>query len=232
MPAEVPFDEELKAALHLECLAAARWEVRAGDQTFIIHGLRDAADLLDAPDYAREFVTQDRAPYWAQLWPAAAMLAQALWELPPGGGRAALELGCGLGLVSIAAARRGWRVTASDYDARALRIAEANARANGVALADTLLLDWHHCSDAPEFDLILAADVLYEYPLQTAILQVLQWLLAPGGLALIADPNRGPARAFPKKAGVAGFNVSIRPTWTDQVTGLRVDGTVLHLRRS
>ncbi len=43
-------------------------------RTFRLAGLRDAADLLDQPDYAKKFVEEDRAPYGMELWPAAPML--------------------------------------------------------------------------------------------------------------------------------------------------------------
>jgi predicted nicotinamide N-methyase len=232
MAAEVPFDQELKAALPLEGHAVARWEIRVGAALITIWGLRDAADLLDQPEFAREFVEQDRAPYWAQLWPAAVMLAETLWDMPLGDRRRALELGCGLGLGSIAAALRGWHVTATDYDERALRLTAMNARANGAVLAKCELLDWARCPASRRFDLVLAADILYQRQDHEAILAAIDRLLAPHGLAMIVDPNRVVAREFPEQVRAAGLLVTTAPRFTQQVTGQRVDGTVLSLRRA
>ena len=44
----------------------------------------------------------------------------------------ALDLGCGTGTNAIALARRGWRVTAVDFSAKAVRTARRKARAAGV----------------------------------------------------------------------------------------------------
>jgi len=43
-----------------------------------------------------------------------------------------LEIGCGSGILSFVAARRGARVTALDINPRAVRCTEANARSNGL----------------------------------------------------------------------------------------------------
>jgi ribosomal protein L11 methyltransferase len=54
-------------------------------------------------------------------------------ELPPGGGF--VDLGCGSGVLAIAAAKLGWApVIALDNDSAAVDAARANAAANGVAL--------------------------------------------------------------------------------------------------
>jgi predicted nicotinamide N-methyase len=44
-------------------------------------------------------------PYWARPWPSGIALAQAVAASPPARGASALEIGCGLGLPSLAAAR-------------------------------------------------------------------------------------------------------------------------------
>lgn len=48
-----------------------------------------------------------------------------------------LDIGCGVGAASIAAARAGHNVTAADIDPAALELTRRNARRNGVALATT-----------------------------------------------------------------------------------------------
>lgn len=59
-----------------------------------------------------------------------------LLELPPGG--ALLDLGCGSGVLAIAAAKRGWGpVRAVDFDPLAVEAARANAAVNGVEVLVT-----------------------------------------------------------------------------------------------
>jgi SAM-dependent methyltransferase len=69
-------------------------------------------------------------------WPAAdatPQVAALLAKLGPGRGRAALDLGCGEGRHSILLARKGWSVTAFDYDDGALAKAKSALRRAGVA---------------------------------------------------------------------------------------------------
>jgi predicted nicotinamide N-methyase len=202
-----------------------------GDRTVVGYGLRDAADLLDDPSFAQEFIERDRAPYWAQLWPAAVMLAEHLWAAPAGAGRSAIELGCGLGLVTISAALRGWSVTASDYDTRALAFVRANARLNGVAPADLIELDWSSPPALHEYDLVVAADVLYERPNQPFIVALLKRLIAPQGTAIIADPNRPAASGFIAELTRAGLIVETSIVRTAQPGAATVDGTLYRVAR-
>src|SRR4051794_29069406 len=71
---------------------------------------RESEDLLDE----RAFEREELLPYWAELWPSALALARSV-AVRSLRGRRVLELGCGLGLVSIAAALAGARVLATDW---------------------------------------------------------------------------------------------------------------------
>jgi predicted nicotinamide N-methyase len=100
-----------------------------------------------------------------------------------------VELGCGLALPSIVAALGGARVLATDWSPEALAYVERNARANGAKL-ETAHVAWADADvlvDAGPFDLVLAADVLYE-PRNSA--QLLELLPRLGGEVLLADPGR------------------------------------------
>lgn len=162
---------------------------------------RSADDLISEADFVRD----GRLPYWADLWPAAHVLAARVLE-EPGRGRRLLELGCGLGLVAIAAARAGFHVTASDYYEDALRFTRANAwRALGREVP-TRLLDWRAPPpDLGRFHLVVAADVLYERPNAEALAEVLARTIRAGGSALIADPGRVAAPAFLAECRARGW---------------------------
>jgi predicted nicotinamide N-methyase len=134
------------------------------------------------------------APYWSVLWRSGVALAREVDELQPRGLRV-VELGCGLGLPSIAASRAGAAVLATDADDEALALVARNAALNGVSV-ETARGDWN----APDrliargpFDLVLAADVLYESASVDPLLALLP-RLAPA--ALIAEPGRSDAAAF------------------------------------
>ena len=110
-----------------------------------------------------------------------------------------VELGCGLGLPSIAAARGGAVALATDAAPEALQLVERNAAANGVRV-ETAMADWGEPKkllDRAPFDLALGADVLYERHSVARLLELLPQL-APE--ALIADPGRPAADAFLEEA--------------------------------
>ena len=158
---------------------------------------RDAEALLSEESFERD----EFLPYWAELWASGVALAHDVSMRSLRGGRT-LELGCGLGLPSIAAARAGGRVVASDWSREAIAAAAENAERNGVQL-ETLRCSWA----APEplverapWDLVLASDVLYEARNGDALLALLPRLTAAGGEVWLADPGRAPAAGFLEEA--------------------------------
>jgi predicted nicotinamide N-methyase len=166
---------------------------------------RDAEALLDEDAFEHE----EFLPYWAELWPSALALARAVGPRALHGART-LELGCGLGLPSLAAALAGGRVLATDWSPDAVAMTARNARRNGIAL-DTLVCSW----TAPEpllergpWDLVLASDVLYEARNGDALLSLLPRLLAPRGEVWLADPGRPAAERF---LAADAFVVETRP---------------------
>ena len=82
----------------------------------------DPDQLLDDPLVADWNRHDDYMPYWAYLWPAAYLLAEAVarepWRalLDRSHPAEALEIGCGLGLAGLVAVARGLRVQFTDYD--------------------------------------------------------------------------------------------------------------------
>ena len=151
---------------------------------------RDAEALLDEEAFERE----EFLPYWAELWPSSLALARAIAGRALRGART-LELGCGLGLPSIAAAFAGGRVLATDWSAEAVDMTATNAERNDAAV-ETLVCSWTEpeplLARAP-WDLVLASDVLYEARNGDVLLELLPRL---GREVLLADPGRKPAGRF------------------------------------
>src|SRR3989441_12360176 len=154
----------------------------------------DRAALL-AADEAPE------PPYWAHLWSGAVVLAAAV----PRGARRVLELGCGLGLPGLTAARRGARVTFVDRVPAALAFVRASARAKGLAAVDLVAADTTAPALAARFDLVLAAELVYDRAAFPALARAIAGHLAPGGRALLADAGRINTRAFYAELGAAGL---------------------------
>jgi predicted nicotinamide N-methyase len=151
---------------------------------------RDAEALLDEHAFEHE----EYLPYWAELWPSGVALARRVAVRALRGARV-LELGCGLGLPSLAAALAGGRVLATDWSPQAIELLEQNAARNGAAL-ETALVDWARPQAIVErapWDLVLAADLLYERRNVPLLLELLPRLLGSRGELWLADPGREPA---------------------------------------
>ena len=161
-------------------------------RTFSILKPANPDDLIREED----FVKDERLPYWADVWPSSIILAEKLLELD-GSGRTALELGCGVGLSTLAGTSAGFDVLSTDYYEDALDVTRANVFRNLGTLARTRLVDWRHFpEDLGTFDLVFASDVLYEKEYAELLPILLRRLLVPRGIALIADPGRVAAPVF------------------------------------
>lgn len=162
---------------------------------------RSAEELISEEDFA----VDERLPYWAEVWPSSLVLAARMLE-EAGDGRRLLELGCGVGVVAAAAITAGFDVLATDYYDDALRFTRLNAwRATGREPA-TRHVDWRDFpADIGRFDVVVAADVLYERPYARLVADAVDRALAPGGVALIADPGRVAAEAFLRACRALGL---------------------------
>jgi predicted nicotinamide N-methyase len=168
--------------------------------------------LIMRPDDPESLIDESRfdqdefLPYWADLWPSGVTLARHVAELDLDGKRV-LELGCGIALPSFASALMSADVVATDWAPEAVDLVAVNAAANGLRVT-TAVLDWS-AGHPPggHFDLVMAADVLYEQRNAQPLLRVLEDTVSPGGEVLIADPGRRHAGAFFDEARAAGWSL-------------------------
>jgi predicted nicotinamide N-methyase len=165
-----------------------------GERDLTILRPRDGEALLDE----EAFATRDEyLPYWVELWPSGLALARAMHGRSLRGARV-LELGCGLALPSIAAALAGGRVLATDWSAHAVAVATENARRNGLEL-DGDVVSWYAPEDLVErgpWDIVLAADLLYEARNVPVLEELLPRLVGARGEVWLADPGRATAEEF------------------------------------
>ncbi len=179
--------------------------VTVASLTFALERPEDPESLIDET----AFEADELLPYWAERWPSSLALAEHVATLDLAG-RRVLELGCGLGLPSVVAARRGAVAVATDWAGDAIALLERNAARNGTKVT-AVTADWRE----PErfvalgpFDLVIAADVLYEARNAEPILALLEALDAP---ARIADPGRRHASAFLDAARHDGWKIVTEP---------------------
>lgn len=131
------------------------------------------------------------APYWAHLWGGGLALARHVLDHPETvANRRVLDLGCGNGVVGIAAAIAGARsVLCADIDRYALIATQLNAALNGVTLT-TLHADLTTGPAPPDTDLILVGDLFYDPDLAACVTAFLDRCLTQGVEILVGDPNR------------------------------------------
>jgi predicted nicotinamide N-methyase len=173
----------------IDGLAAEDVELADGLRLKILRPPSADALIDEAAFDAEEFL-----PYWAELWPSGLALARhvATLELE---GRRVLELGCGLGLPSLAAALRGAHVLATDWAEDAVALLRRNAGRNGVSLR-AAQVRWGEPEPllrAAPWDLVLGADLLYEARNADQLAALLPRL---GGEVLLAEPGRPYAKEF------------------------------------
>jgi predicted nicotinamide N-methyase len=223
----VPPPEEILARLGPDVREAVIVEGR----TFLIERPGESDRLLEHPAVHSAFDRDEYMPYWADLWPAARMLAKVILHEPWAPGREALEVGCGLGLPGIVALAVGLKITFSDYDPCALRYAAANARLNGFDDFRTLQLDWRRPPDDLRSGVLLASDLIYELRNVEPLVAFIRQVLVPGGVCLLTDQDRIPSHALRAELDRQGLPYTTQAVRAGEPGGRRLKGTLYRIRR-
>jgi predicted nicotinamide N-methyase len=158
-------------------------------------------DDLDLENDCRHLGDCQPPPYWAFCWGSGQALARFLLDRPDDvRGRCVVDFGSGCGVAAIGAALAGAReVVAVDLDPAARAATRENAARNGarVDVSSAIPDDW---------DILLAADVLYEGP----NLERLMALRGAGRAVLVSDPGRASSPRLPVEP-VARYAVQTLP---------------------
>lgn len=170
-----------------------------------------------------------------RLWPASLLLMRWLLSMAGrrgddetragsvfGGEGRVLEIGAGLGQVSVALARQGLKVVASDREPALVAAIAENAELNGVSRrCKPLLLDWSDAAQpaarqllkAQRFKVVVGADLVYSREGAQAVPTILRHALPCGGIAFVVNAvhHREGVHAFEAGLADAGFDVHARP---------------------
>jgi predicted nicotinamide N-methyase len=173
--------------------------------------VRDTNNLLDRID-VDEFNTDERLPYWAEIWPSSIALSEYLCS-KGFYGKSVLELGCGVGVVGIVAALEGAKVMMTDYEEDALKFTRMNIEKNFTqemldSLVEVMYLDWRTPTLSEKFDLIVGSDLIYEERNHEPILNLIKQYLREDGEAILTDPNRSTLEKFLMSADQFSFKMS------------------------
>ncbi|MEE4113586.1 MAG: methyltransferase [Desulfobacteraceae bacterium] len=132
----------------------------------------------------------DNFPLWAKIWEASGVLAGHLAGMPPDPTKTMLEIGCGLGMVGIVAARAGHRITMTERDPDALNFARANALANDCPEIAIERLDWNAPRMDGRFDMIVGSETIYKTEDIHGLEAMFDRYLNPDGSIILAEGVR------------------------------------------
>jgi predicted nicotinamide N-methyase len=159
--------------------------------------LANLADHVDRDALLRDERTSE-PPYWAHLWPAALALARLVVNAGARlDGRRVIEVGCGLGVPALVAARCGAAVVLTDRNVDAARFARHNLRRNGLQ-GSVAVMDWRQPAVCGPFDLCLAADVTYDPTANERLMDFLINSLASDGEVWLAESVRAEEATLPQ----------------------------------
>jgi predicted nicotinamide N-methyase len=181
----------------------------AATEVYVVADLErhvDGAQLLRDP-------SGTEPPYWALVWIGARAIAGRLRRQADLSGALALDLGCGLGLSGVVAGIHGAQVTFADYVPAALEFARANAAHNGLRRYEVRQLDFTSDRLGTRFDLILAADIVYDPAHYGALVGFLCEHLANDGTILLTESLRADAKRVIEMLVAEGFSDEVEAAW-------------------
>ncbi len=187
-------------------------------KTFLLERVKNLDDLVD--EISDDLFNEDeRLPYWAELWPSALGLTEyILQNQQMFDGKTVLELGCGMGLTTMALSfAKPKKLLATDYEKPAIEATQKNFVLNKIdTLPELQLLDWRKPDIENNFNTIVASDVAYEERFFQPLIDLFKKYLATDGEIILAEPNRTIARTFFGKLALAGFQFKSADNFVEQ----------------
>ncbi len=136
----------------------------------------------------------------------------------PLGGKSALDVGCGAGLLCEPMARLGAQVTGVDASAENIGVASAHSAAAGLDIR--YLAGELSGLDIGQFDLVTSMEVIEHVAEKAGFVADLAARLAPGGLMVLSTPNRTAASRIllVEAAEAVGYVPKGTHDWNDFIT--------------
>ncbi|MGE5255186.1 MAG: class I SAM-dependent methyltransferase [Hyphomicrobiales bacterium] len=149
--------------------------------------------------FRQNAVARGDSSLWARVWPASIVLAELVASMPVDPQREMIEIGGGLGHVSIVAAACGHRITCSEANPHALAFAKATAVLNGLPRLPVVHLDWGQPAVARAFDTVIGSELVYRDADIAPLERLFTLLLKPGGEVILVGEVRRTSDAFMRR---------------------------------
>ena len=195
----------LRAWLLLSCSSTAH-AIAIRPRDVKIRGIAAPVRIYEAAsqDAALDAAIEtDSDPFGACCWPSAVVAARSIAARDGVAGLRILEIGAGTGLASAVAARLGADVVATDVSDLSLELLRRAAEAAAFDVRRLDFTDTDAVAALGEFDVVVAADTLYEEAIARATARVVR---ASRGACIVVDPGRPDGRrAFLDELGLGRF---------------------------
>lgn len=184
--------------------------ITVADHNFLIQSLLDRNQFFDPASIAQDKgISSAMWPLFGILWPSGVALAHIISKLSLKG-QAVLEVGCGIGLPSMVASRKGADITASDFHPLAETFLRINCELNDLCAIKFMDGDWRKPIDSRDkFDLIFGSDLLYESEAPGILSNYIDAHAAQDALIIIIDPGRKLINKFSKLMQNKGYVCTI-----------------------
>ena len=152
----------------------------------------DAAAVKNA--YEKGFVS---FPYWSKVWPAAIALSEFIEEHSHYmQNKTVMELGAGLGLPSLLAARYAHHVVCTDHSEEAVKTLAKSAAHLNLRNFESAVVDWQRLPANLRTDVLLLSDINYEPESFATLKNIVNAFLDQDSVVLLSTPQRLMAKAF------------------------------------
>ncbi|MFP4314858.1 MAG: class I SAM-dependent methyltransferase [Desulfovibrionales bacterium] len=130
-------------------------------------------------------------PFWAMIWPSSILLSHFIQRMDPAKGSAMLEIGAGVGICGLFAAKHGFEVTLTDISDDALLFAQINILKNGLQNnARVQKIDFTQSAGPQAYDFIIGSEVTYVEDTYRSLVKFLLNTLKPEpGAEVILSKN-------------------------------------------
>ena len=181
------------------------WAIRDLDKA-----LEEICAKYDPESPEEENLLLDLCPYFGVIWPSARALATFMSERKTlFNKKRGIEVGCGLGLPAILAARMGAQMQATDFHPDVKAWVLKNAELNQARID---YVEWNWTDPNPNsaitfgtYDFVLASDVLYEQRHPEELAKALARLVSRKGSIYLSDPGRAYLKSCLEELENLGF---------------------------
>lgn len=181
--------------------------IEFGDMDIHVRTLKDLQQYQDYNNIAESLgISSANWSLFGVIWPSSLVLAHFLIDFALEGKRI-LEVGCGIGLVSLVLNHLQADITATDYHPEAESFLRRNVILNNGRDIPFVRADWADVNNRlGEFDLVVGSDLLYEAGHAELLSTFIEQHSKPHCEVVLVDPGRGNHAKFSKKMIALGYS--------------------------